>query len=134
MTMQVDHLKKVQLQLVAGTESGTWDLIPQPKTLTFVCGAASAGMCPFEYQLIGKTAGQQMAFEIPAARLVETMAHLMMPLRLALDGAKIPPVLALEVTVQAVSDPTPREVIRAMAEAANQEGCGADCSCGCGGH
>jgi hypothetical protein len=91
-------------------------------------------MCPFEYQLIGKTAGQQMAFEIPAARLVETMAHLMMPLRLALDGAKIPPVLALEVTVQAVSDPTPREVIRAMAEAANQEGCGADCSCGCGGH
>jgi hypothetical protein len=134
MTLQVDHLKKVHLRLEAGAETGRWDLTPEPKALTFICGTASAGMCPFEYQLIGKAAGERLELSIPAFRLPQTMAHLLMPLRLALEGAPMPPVLALGVTIEAVSEPAPREVIRAMAEAANAEGCGADCDCGCGGH
>ncbi len=134
MSMQVDYLKKVQLRLEAGAETGQWDLTTVPKPLTFICGTASAGLCPFEYQLIGKAAGERVEILIPASRLAETMAHLLMPLRKALAGAAIPPVLALAVTIENVSEPAPREVIRAMAEATNAEGCGADCDCGCGGH
>lgn len=134
MTMQVDHLKKVHLRLEAGTEIDNWDLTPAPKALTFICGTASAGMCPFEYQLIGKVAGDRLKLTIPAARLAETMGHLLMPLRLTLEGATMPPVLSLAIAIESVSEPAPREVIRAMAEAANTEGCGADCNCGCGGH
>jgi hypothetical protein len=134
MTMQVDYLKKVQLRIEAGAEAGTWDLTPEPQALTLICGAASAGLCPFEYELIGKTAGDRLELAIPASRLPETMAHLLLPLREALAFATMPPVLALGVTIEAVTDPNPREVIRAMAEATNQEGCGADCDCGCGGH
>lgn len=134
MTLKVDHLKKVELLLQAGTRAGQWDLTRQPKPMTLICGAASAGMCPFEYQLIGKAAGEALELTIPAVHLPETMAHLMRPLRIALELPAIPPVLSLRIAVQNVSDPTPREVIRAMADAANQEGCGGDCDCGCGGH
>ena len=134
MRIEVDHLKKVHLLLEAGSEAGERDLTPAPRALTFICGAASAGMCPFEYRLIGKSAGDWLALSIPASRLAETMAHLLMPLRKALDSAPIPPVLSLTVTIEAVSEPTPREIIRAMAEVTNAEGCGADCDCGCSGH
>ena len=134
MTIRVEYLKKVDLRIEAGNEPGRWNLTPEPRVLTFVCGTASAGLCPFEYELIGKSPGERVALEIPASRLPETMAHLLRPLRGLLEGAALPPVLSLEITIAAVSDPDPREVIRAMAEAANQEGCGADCDCGCGGH
>ncbi len=134
MGIKVDHLKKVHLRLEAGSAPGEWDLTPTPRTLTFICGTASAGMCPFEFQLIGKSAGERLALSIPASRLGETMAHLLRPLRKVLEGAPIPPVLSLAVTIEQVSDPAPREIISAMAEATNAEGCGSDCSCGCGGH
>jgi hypothetical protein len=134
MSLTVDHLRKVHLQIEAGSSPGERDLTPTPRSFIFICGAASAGMCPFEYQLVGKAAGEQLDVSIPAARLSETMAHLLMPLRRLLDGAAIPPVLSLTVTIDRVSEPAPREVIRAMAEATNAEGCGGDCSCGCGGH
>ena len=134
MTMQVDYLKKVQLRIEAGAEAGKWDLTPEPRVLTLVCGAASEGLCPFEYELIGKRSGDRLELAIPASRLSATMAHLLLPLREVLAFASMPPVLALGVTIEAVADPNPREVIRAMAEATNADGCGGDCSCGCGGH
>ncbi len=134
MSLKVDHLKKVQLLLEAGSAPGERDLTPAPRSLDFICGAASTGMSPFEYQLIGKTAGEHLELSIPASRLSETMAHLLMPLRKVFDGAAIPPVLELSVTIEAISEPTPREIIRALAEATNAGGCGVDCDCGCGGH
>ena len=134
MTTQVDYLKKVDLRIEAGAEAGSWDLTPEPQALTLICGAASTGICPFEYELMGKTAGERVELTIAASRLTETMAHLLLPLRKVLGGAVMPPLLALGITIEAVTDPNPREVIRAMAEATNQEGCGGDCDCGCGGH
>ena len=134
MTMQVDYLKKVDLRIEAGAEAGSWDLTPEPQALTLICGAASAGLCPFEYELMGKNPGERVELTIAASRLTETMAHLLLPLRKVLGGVVMPPLLALGITIEAVTDPNPREVIRAMAEATNQEGCGGDCDCGCGGH
>ncbi len=134
MTMQVDYLKKVDLRIEAGAEAGSWDLTPEPQALTLICGTASTGICPFEYELMGKTPGERVELTIAASRLTETMAHLLLPLRKVLGGAVMPPLLALGITIEAVTDPNPREVIRAMAEATNQEGCGGDCDCGCGGH
>ncbi|MDJ0665720.1 MAG: hypothetical protein QNJ61_00540 [Desulfobacterales bacterium] len=134
MTMQVDYLKKVDLRIEAGAEAGRWDLTPEPQALTLICGTASTGICPFEYELMGKTPGERVELTIAASRLTETMAHLLLPLRKVLGGAVMPPLLALGITIEAVTDPNPREVIRAMAEATNQEGCGGDCDCGCGGH
>ncbi len=134
MTLQVDHLKKVRLRLEAGSEKRSSQSTVEPKALTFICGTASGGMCPFEYQLIGKTVGERLDLSIPASQLVETMAHLLMPLRRALEVVTTPAVLDLAVTIEAVSEPAPREIIRAMAEATNADGCGGDCDCGCGGH
>ena len=134
MTLQVDNLKKVRLRLEAGSEKRSSQSTVEPKALTFICGTASGGMCPFEYQLIGKTVGERLDLSIPASQLVETMAHLLMPLRRALEVVTTPAVLDLAVTIEAVSEPAPREIIRAMAEATNADGCRGDCDCGCGGH
>ncbi|MBL0715259.1 MAG: hypothetical protein JJV98_16340, partial [Desulfosarcina sp.] len=90
MTIRVDYLKKVHLRLEAGSEIGQWDLTPESAALTFICGIASEGMCPFENELIGRAPGERFELTVAASRLADTFAHLLMPLRLALQGAVMP--------------------------------------------
>lgn len=125
MTAAVDHLKKITLELQ--TTSG--------KTpFEFICGTASEGLCPFEYDLFHKVVGDQLHLTIARAKILPTFAHLSTALRTALALTDIPETLELTVSIISVSDPAPREIVRAMAQAADQTGCGGDCGCGCGGH
>jgi len=125
MTAAVDHLKKITLELQ--TTSG--------KTpFEFICGTASEGLCPFEYDLLHKVAGDQLHLSIPREKVFPTFAHLSTSLRRALVSTDLPDILDLTVSIISVSDPDPREIVRAMAQAADQNGCGGDCGCGCGGH
>ena len=124
MSVPVDHLKKITLEL--RTDS-------QMETFMFICGAASDGFCPFEYELLHKVAGDQLLLSVPRAKVAQTFAHLFRPLRMALHMTTPPETLDLAITIKAVSDPQPREVVQAMAQATEQNGCGGDCECGCGG-
>jgi len=124
MTIAVDHLKKVALEIQADTRKGE---------LVFICGAASDGFCPFEYELLHKTPGDQLHFSVPRDKAVRTFAHLYTPLQKALGITKPAETLDLTVSVIAISDPEPREIIQALAQATDQNGCGGDCGCGCGG-
>jgi hypothetical protein len=124
MPIEVDHLKKVALEIQADTRKGK---------LEFICGAASDGFCPFEYELLHKTPGDQLHLSVPRDKAVVTFAHLYTPLKKALGITKPTETLDLTVSVIAISDPEPREIIQALAQAADQNGCGGDCGCGCGG-
>jgi len=124
MPIEVDHLKKVALEIQADTRKGK---------LEFICGAASEGFCPFEYELLHKTPGDQLHLSVPRDKAVVTFAHLYTPLKKALVITKPTETLDLVVSVIAISDPEPREIIQAMAQATDQNGCGGDCGCGCGG-
>ena len=125
MSTPVDHLKKVTLELQIDTRT---------ETFAFICGAASDGFCPFEYELLHKVAGDQLELSIPRAKAVQTFGHLYRPLRKALQITDPPETFDFKMSITSVSDPEPREVVQAMAQATDQNGCGGDCECGCGGH
>lgn len=125
MSTPVDHLKKVTLELHTDT---------QKETFMFVCGAASDGFCPFEYELLHKVAGDQLQMSVPQVKAAQTFAHLYRPLRTALHMTILPKTFDLEITITAVTDPAPREVVQAMAQATEQNGCSGDCGCGCDRH
>jgi hypothetical protein len=125
MPTAVDHLKKISLELQFESRTAGHQ---------FVFGVASEGLCPFEQELLHRLAGERLRLSIPGDRAAETFAHLYRPIRLALQLTDLPNVLDLSVSITSVSDPEPREVIRAMAQATEENGCHGDCGCGCSGH
>jgi hypothetical protein len=125
MSSVVDHLKKVVLEL-------QWDHRAVP--FEFIVGAASDGLCPFECELLHKSPGDRLRLSIPRAMTGPTFAHLHAAICRLLELERPAETLDLGITVVRVEDPQPREVVRAMAQAAEQHGCGGDCGCGCGGH
>lgn len=134
MSNVIDYLTQVTLQVASAATPGDACAARAPAVLVFICGAASGGMSPFEYALLGKTPGDTIQLALPRAEIPATLAHLALPLRTALGGLPWPDTLALDIRVTRVEPAAPREIIRAMAQAANQEGCGGDCDCGCSGH
>lgn len=125
MTAPVDHLKKVTLDLQTDTRT---------ETFAFICGVASEGFCPFEYELLHKVSGDQLTLSVPREKAAQTFGHLYTSLRMALHITDVPETLDCKISIASVSDPDPREVVQAMAQATDQNGCGGDCECGCSGH
>jgi len=125
MSNAVDHLKKVSLEIQVKERVVPFD---------FIFGIASEGMCPFEYELLHKTVGDRLRVAVPQTNARRTFAHLYLPVCAALSLSEIPETLHLDIAVSAVRDAEPREVVRAMAQASEADGCGGDCGCGCGGH
>lgn len=123
---KVAPLTKVSLSLAAGSAADRMDLTPDPLPLTFVYGIGKEGLTPFEYELSEATAGGSVSFSVPRHQLDSFFEHVFLPLP-ALDHAET---IHFNVRIERVSPPSSREVIKAMAEAA--EGC--SCGCGCGGH
>jgi len=124
MTTVVDHLKKVTLHIQSDE---------RPLPFEFIVGAASEGLCPFEFELLHKSPGERCRLSIPREKTSRMLAHLQKPLCGALHLNEAREDLDLHITIVAVEDPEPREVVRAMAQAAEQNGCGGGCGCGCGG-
>ena len=125
MSSAVDHLKKISLEVQFDARTVPFD---------FIFGIASDGMCPFEYALLHKAVGDRLHLSVPRAEASRTFAHLYRPLCAALSLPEALGIFSLDITVSAVTDAEPREVVRAMAQVAEADGCGGDCGCGCGGH
>ena len=124
MTAAVDHLKKVTLEFRFDGKTLPFE---------FIFGIASDGMCPFEYELLHKTVGDRLRLTIPPDAAGQAFAHLHAPLRMALAPIATHAPLQLDIRIAGVREAEPREVVRAMAQAAEMDGCGGDCGCGCGG-
>ena len=125
MSSAVDHLKKVSLELRFRESTIPFD---------FIFGIASDGMCPLEYQLLHKSVGDRLPLNLSRVEASRIFAHLYRPILIALSLYEVPETLDLLIIISAVEDANPREVVRAMAQASESEGCGGDCGCGCGGH
>jgi hypothetical protein len=125
MTSAIDHLKKVSLELRFRESTIPFD---------FIFGIASDGMCPLEYELLHKSVGDRLHLNLSRVEASRNFAHLYRSMLMALSLQEAPETLDLDMIISAVEDANPREVVRAMAQAAESEGCGGDCGCGCGGH
>lgn len=99
---------------------------PRRTELQFIVGVGSGGFIPLEGLLLGRRPGETVSFRLRAAELEGFCGHLgllLAPLLAGLEEAEV------RLELQAVERPAPREILRAMAEAAS---CGPACGCGCG--
>ena len=119
----VGPLKKIRLLLEAGTGPDKLDLSLEPIPFEFILGVGSQGLSPFEFQLADKKEGDGLSLHIRVEELSDLFQHLLIP------SLAIPESISeiyLNVKIVKVSQADPKEVIKAMAEAA---GCGDHC-CG----
>jgi hypothetical protein len=124
---KVENLKKITLELEAGTSSQEMDLSLDNSEFEFIFGIGTSGISPFEYELVNKTEGQRVMMELKRDGLADFFEHLHQPiLHLALDQQS----LFLNVKIKKIAPVDHREVVKAMADLTSH-GHGCDCGCGC---
>ena len=123
----VENLTKVTLRLEAGTTADHMDLTPAALEFEFIFGIGSGGMCPFEYQLVNKAAGEEIVIQVKKEEFHPLFEHLRPPIMNLFEehGA-----LHLKIKISRIAKPENTEVIKALSEmASHHHGC--DCGCGC---
>ena len=121
---EVGPLKKISLLLEAGTGPDKMDLTFEPIPFEFIFGAGSQGLSPFEFQFADKKEGEGLSMHIRVEELSDLFQHLLIP------SLAIPESISafyLKVQIVKVREAEPKEVIKAMAEAA-------ECQDHCCGH
>ena len=97
--------------------------------MEFIFGLGTEGLTSFERLLHGKTAGDEIEFNVYKERLRTIFGHLCVDLSGVEDCQAES--LAVRASVLQVTPASNREVVKAMAA---QTSCGDGCDCGCGGH
>ena len=124
----IDNLKKITLQVTAGTSEKNMDIIKHPRVFTFIYGLGPAGLTPFEYALAGKVKGDKVCLHMKSEEIDRIFLHVRLPFIHKFRNQKDFFVMA-DITV--IEDATSREVVQAMAAMAECES-HCDCGCGCG--
>ena len=129
MSPKVSPLQKIRLTLrdVSGQRAGNKD---EGVHFSFIYGAGSKGLSPFELDLSGKAVGEQLKITAARDEMSTYLSHLYVPMFNVLSLPIMPAQLALEVTVEDVEQPQEREIIMAMKDYLGG-GCGGGCDCGC---
>jgi hypothetical protein len=120
---KVGPWKKITLILEAGMEPETMDLTHEPVSYDFIYGTGMQGLSPFEFALADKRAGDILDLRLRREEMRSFFQHLSIPQLTVLKGIST---FYLKVQVVGISEPDQREIIKAMAEAAE---CGDSC-CG----
>ena len=124
---KVENLTKVTLRLEAGTTSEQMDLSSEPPEYRFIFGIGTSGMCPFEYQLVNKEAGEEISIQLKKEEADRIFGHLHLPVMTLLEKHDS---LYLKVKILKIERPDATEVVKAMAATASHDH-GCDCGCGC---
>ena len=125
----VDYLKKVTLELEAGSEPDRMDLTCDPIRQSFIIGVASHGITPFEKALFSRSVGESQTFEITPENACEILGHLRSSLLRQLSAL---PRFYLKARITHITQPENREVVQAITASLHECGDGCDCGCGCG--
>jgi FKBP-type peptidyl-prolyl cis-trans isomerase (trigger factor) len=122
----IENLAKVTIELKAGTTADRMDMTPTAIEYEFVFGIGPAGMCPFEYQLVGKAAGEEIGIHLKKEELHLLFEHLRPPI---MDLFEKYDALHLKIKIVKIEKSENTEVIKALAEMTSHHH---DCDCGCG--
>lgn len=87
--------------------------------LTFIFGVGPHGLTPFEFELAGKAAGEDLQLDIPQEDLHEFFGHLWTVMAPALQDTASKGLLRVD--IEDVQESDQREIIRAMAETSRCE-------------
>ncbi|MGD9043889.1 MAG: hypothetical protein PVG06_09265 [Desulfobacterales bacterium] len=124
---KVENLKKVTLRLQAGTADDNMNLSLSVPEFEFIFGIGPNGMCPFEYQLVNKAAGEEISMPLKKEQTHQLFGHLDLPFRRLFEEHDL---LYLNVQILKIEQPDSREVVKALADIASHDH-GCDCGCGC---
>ena len=124
---KVENLTKITLRLEAGTTADHMDLTPAASEFEFIFGIGPGGMCPFEYQLVNKAAGEEIGIQVKKEASYPLFEHLHPPIMNLFDKHDT---LHLKIKIIRIEQPANTEVIKALSEMASHHH---DCDCGCGG-
>ncbi|MEJ5357602.1 MAG: hypothetical protein WHT06_02910 [Desulfobacterales bacterium] len=120
----VEPLKRIRAEVEAGPPGAASRR--RRAALDFIVGVGSGGFIPLEGLLLGRRAGERVSFRLRAEEIDRFCGHLGLLLAPVIEGLAEAEV---ELELRAVETPAPREILRAMADAA---ACGSACGCGCG--
>ncbi|MDJ0622152.1 MAG: hypothetical protein QNJ17_04250 [Desulfocapsaceae bacterium] len=129
MISKVSPLQKISLSLLLESLQLS-DNEDERTCFTFIYGAGSKGLSPFELDLSGKMVGEKLKLAVARDEMVAYLGHLYAPLMKTLMLPIVPAQLAVEVTVSKIEQPQEREIITAMKDFLGG-GCGGGCDCGC---
>ena len=124
---RVENLKKITLNLEAGTSAQNMDMSLDNPEFEFIFGIGPSGISPFEYELADKTEGQQILVELKKENFDIFFEHLHPPI-LHLINEKDS--LFLNVEIKKIATADQRDVVKALADV-TAHGHGCDCGCGC---
>lgn len=129
MTETVQPLKKLRLQLVAGSTPGA---APggDPVMVEFIYGIGSDGLSPFESALSGKKKGDILSLAVTSTGAHGYFGHCLGNFQQLLGLSIMPSMIYLTVKVDDIADADNREVVRSLAKSLSH-GCGGSCDCGC---
>lgn len=129
MTVTVQPLKKLRLQLVAGSTPGAAPA-GDPVTVEFIFGIAPAGLSPFENALGGKKKGDILSLAVTSTGAQGYFGQCLGNFQQLLGLAVMPATIYLTVKVDEIFDADNREVVQSLAKSLSH-GCGGSCDCGC---
>ncbi len=124
---KVENLKKITLQLAAGTSAQHMDLRLDNPEFEFIFGIGPSGISPFEYELADKTEGQHILVELKKENCDIFFEHLHPPIVNLINKKDS---LFLRVEIKKIATADQRDLVKALADVtAHSHGC--DCGCGC---
>ena len=124
MDEKVGNLKGVAVFLEAGTGPEAMDLTREPTPYDFVYGVGTHGLSPFEFALADKGEGDEMVIPVRPGEMANFFCHHFIPQLEIPEGVGA---FYLRMLIAEIDAANPREIIKAMAEAAA-------CGSGCCGH
>jgi hypothetical protein len=124
-------MKKLTLNLRAGSAPGSSSFTPSPVTIEFIFGAGSSGLTPFEVALNGVQVAERISLQLLSSELGPYFGHHYPPIREKLGLLIIPETLFLEVELTDQTEPSAREVVQYMAKSMSSGGCGCGDGCTC---
>ena len=128
----VANFKKISLSFQAGSTPDTMDIELQAADYDIIYGIASEGLTPFEYELTGKSEGDEVAVHVKNEHACEFFGYFY---ELLWELHYKRPEIYLRVKIEKILPAENREIVKAMAKStAHGSSCNGDCGCGCGGH
>ncbi len=125
----ITPLTKVVLHCKVQTFDQAPATFKNEQDFSFISGIGAEGLTPFEMALAGKPLGQCLTLSIGKNQPTAFFEHLWTPLKTVLQTE---PPFDLQLEIKSVTAPTDRELVRALAEKAEADGCSCGGGCGCG--
>ena len=122
---KVENLSKIGLSVQIGSKRDDMDIMPEPLDFEFIFGIGSAGLTPFEFELAGKCAGEEIILHVDSSQIRESFRHIQIPFP---SISREHNELFFRFKITNLSRPEYKEIVSAMAVSA---GCGCGC---CGAH